>query len=424
MLFFKSSKKKAKDLLSTAYKVYNYRCDVMAKSDAKQLWEYIEQLENLIDEGKSESPEFDKLEKKLEPLMRKNGGKIYPLTAWADYVDMVIVAGIVALGVRSFFLQPFKIPTNSMYPSFYGMTAEVFDENNPAPSMPERIYRAVFKSASNYSLEADKDGELLIELNSESTKNRTNELFAYNWVGARDMLVIPTKAREYTFLFANETKKLKIPGEFPIDEVILKAFPLANASNMQDYENIKRQNKEIIQQNGKRYMKLGSFKKGQTMLNFDILGGDMLFVDKFTYNFRKPKVGEPFVFMTKYCDGLTRMNGGKPDDRYYIKRIAGKGGDTLKIENSTLLINGKPAKGSMAFEANAQKDGDYCGYVADGSLKDGKEVKVPKKCYWALGDNSANSLDSRYWGEVPEKAVVGKALIIFYPFTKRWGATK
>ena len=135
MLFFKSSKKKAKELLSTACKVYNYRCDVMAKSDAKQLWEYIEQLENLIDEGKAESPEFDKLEKQIEPLMRKTGGKIYPLTTWADYVDMIVVAGIVALGVRSFFLQPFKIPTNSMYPSFYGMTAEVYNEAKPSPSL-------------------------------------------------------------------------------------------------------------------------------------------------------------------------------------------------------------------------------------------------------------------------------------------------
>jgi signal peptidase I len=38
-----------------------------------------------------------------------------------------------------------------------------------------------------------------------------------------------------------------------------------------------------------------------------------------------------------------------------------------------------------------------------------------------LGDNSANSLDSRYWGYVPEKSVIGKAIFIYYPFTKRWG---
>ena len=424
MLFFKSSKKKAKELLSTAYKVYNYRCDVMAKSDAKQLWEYIEQLENLIDEGKAESPEFDKLEKQIEPLMRKTGGKIYPLTAWADYVDMIVVAGIVALGVRSFFLQPFKIPTNSMYPSFYGMTAEVYNEAKPSPSFAKRIARRIFKAASNYSLTADSDGELVIEMNNPN-RAAGNGLFAFNWVGAREMFVIPTKAREYTFLFGNKEKKLTIPGEFPIDEVIVEAFPIKNAKTIQEYIIAKQQTGDIFEQDGKYFMKLGNFKKGQPLLNFDILGGDMLFVDRFTYNFRKPKVGEPFVFMTKYCDGLTRINGGVPDDRYYIKRIAGKGGDTLKIENSTLLINGEKAKGSVAFDANAKQLGKYCGYVKDGALAPpNAEVKIPEKCYWALGDNSANSLDSRYWGEVPEKAVVGKALIIFYPFTDRWGATK
>ncbi|MBO5254751.1 MAG: signal peptidase I [Opitutales bacterium] len=424
MLFFKKSKKKAKDLLSAACKVYNYRCDVMAESDAKLMWEYIEQLEELIGDGKAQSPEFDELEKELEPLMRKTGGKIYPLTTWADYVDMIVVAGIVALGVRSFFLQPFKIPTNSMYPSFYGMTSQVYNATTLAPTLPEKVFRTIFKAASNYSLKADNDGELIIQINNPERANVAGGLFAFEWVGARDMFVIPTKARQYTFLVGNKQKQITIPGEFPIDDVIVEAFPINNAKTLQQYIQAKYENGDIISRDGKYFMKLAKVKKGQTFLNFDILGGDMLFVDRLTYNFRKPKVGEPFVFLTKYCDGLTRMNGGIPDDRYYIKRVAGKEGDTLKIENSTLLVNGKPAKGSVAFDSNAKKLGKYCGYVNDGALNNSLEVKIPQKSFWALGDNSANSLDSRYWGEVPEKAVVGKALIIFYPFTDRWGATK
>ncbi len=422
-MFFKSKRKEAKDLLAAAEKVYNYRRDAIDPRDAALLLEYIDKLEQLIADAKIDSPEYVETEKKIEPLMRKCGGKIYPLTAWADYVDMIVVAGIVALSIRSFFLQPFKIPTNSMYPSFYGMTSEVHKDGD-APNLGERVFRRVFKAASNYSLKAKSDGDVFAEIYSPETANKNGGVFAFEWVPSREFFVIPSKSREYTFHTADGKQTVVVPAEFPLDSVIVEAFPEAGAKTLGQYLDAKYKKGEIFRNGDKLLVKLGSFKKGETILNFDLLGGDMLFVDRFTYNFRKPKVGEPFVFMTKYCDGLTRLNGGKPDDRYYIKRLVGEGGDELQVSGSTLLRNGKPAEGSVAFKANAEKLGNYCGYVADGALADGAKVKVPQKSYWAMGDNSENSLDSRYWGEVPQEAVVGKALIIFYPFTNRWGATK
>ena len=180
--FFKSKKQKgAKDLLGTAYKVYNYRCDIIDQADAKKLAEMIEVLEDLIGDGKVGTKEYDAHAEELEKLLRKCGGTIYPLSTWADYTDMIIVAGILAIGIRSFFLQPFKIPTNSMYPSFYGMTSQVYNgvEKETPPSTPEKIWRWVAKDASNYSLTADQSGELEVEINNPSDARRLG-LFAFD----------------------------------------------------------------------------------------------------------------------------------------------------------------------------------------------------------------------------------------------------
>jgi signal peptidase I len=99
-------------------------------------------------------------------------------------------------------------------------------------------------------------------------------------------------------------------------------------------------------------------------------------------------------------------------------------------EDGILLANGEQRSEVSAFTRNAGKEGEYGGYEYPNSnprnppqLLTGVGVKneIPTGNYVALGDNSANSLDSRYWGFVPEKSVIGKAIFIYYPFTKRWG---
>ncbi len=409
---FKSKKqKRAKDLLSTAYKVYNYRCDVIDQADAKNLSAAIEAVETLADDGKLDTKEYAQRADELEKLMRKCGGTIYPLSTWADYTDMIVVAGILAIGIRSFFLQPFKIPTNSMYPSFYGMTSQVYGGVGgvPAPSLPQKIWRFATLAADNYSLTAPEDGELYIEVNAPAIA-RSRGFFAADVRPVKKFLVWPTYEKFYKFQVGDRQMELAVPADFSIEDVVSKSFDIG--------EN------PVVERNGRWLMKLGNVQRGEKFLNFDILGGDMLFVDRFTYNFKKPKVGDAIVFRTKYCDGMTQMNGGVPDDKYYIKRLVGGGGDTLSIAGDTLMRNGKPATGSVAFDLNAKKSGLYCGYKKEGVFRNADSVKISPKHYFAMGDNSANSLDSRYWGEVPERALVGKSLIIFYPFTSRWGATK
>jgi signal peptidase I len=77
-----------------------------------------------------------------------------------------------------------------------------------------------------------------------------------------------------------------------------------------------------------------------------------------------------------------------------------------------------------AFERNARQEGAYGGYINEHLMAEGRQMRVPVDSYVALGDNSANSADSRYWGFVPDRSVIGKALFIYYPFTQRWGVSE
>ena len=73
----------------------------------------------------------------------------------------------------------------------------------------------------------------------------------------------------------------------------------------------------------------------------------------------------------------------------------------------------------------------FPGYRAEGLLSNRTTLKVPhkndssnptkKNGYFAMGDNSTDSLDGRAWGFVPEDELIGRALFVYYPFTKRWG---
>jgi signal peptidase I len=154
--------------------------------------------------------------------------------------------------------------------------------------------------------------------------------------------------------------------------------------------------------------------------SFDELAGDQLFVDRVSYHFMRPAVGSGFVFRTGNIPDIARQYG----DQYYIKRLVGTPGDRLEIKGSELNRNGAPIAGSSAFEANAKRTDKYTGYVAMGLLSPGDTVTVPKNSYFAMGDNSSNSQDGRYWGFVPAKDVIGRPMFVYYPFTKHWGPAR
>lgn len=180
-----------------------------------------------------------------------------------------------------------------------------------------------------------------------------------------------------------------------------------------------------------------------------LLVGDLILVNKFTYGVRLP------VLNIKVTEGNKPQRGDVMVFRYppkpsldYIKRVVGVPGDTVAYLNKRLTVNGKPVETNAlpdffdedasqyfkqfeetlgdkphrllndarrpAFVAGVEKfDGmENCNYTVEGVT-----CTVPEGQYFMMGDNRDNSLDSRYWGFVPDKNIVGKAFFVWMNFT-------
>ena len=147
---------------------------------------------------------------------------------------------------------------------------------------------------------------------------------------------------------------------------------------------------------------LGPYKIPTGSMRPTLLEGDRIFVDKVTYRFRPPERGEIIVF--KY-----------PLDpkKDFVKRLIAFGGEEVEIKEGAVYINGKSldhlSNGPMYYYSN-RNDWDYG--------KEGQKIKVPPDSLFVLGDNSAHSSDSRNWGFVPRKNLVGRAFLIWWPFPR------
>jgi signal peptidase I len=189
-----------------------------------------------------------------------------------------------------------------------------------------------------------------------------------------------------------------------------------------------------------------------------LLVGDLILVNKFHYGVRLP------VINTKIIEGSQPQRGDVMVFRYppkpsldYIKRVVGVPGDEVAYINKRLSINGKPVlttpvaeffdedamRYSRQFEETLGErthrllnDEDRRAGFSEAEIMDfpnrqncrysveGFVCKVPEGHYFMMGDNRDNSLDSRYWGFVPDKNIVGKAFFVWMNFSniKRIGS--
>lgn len=404
MLFSRPDKKARTEydaMYQLARKVHAYRCDLIPPKDLFVLEDAIDRMRARLNDKAADFKIEDSVRNDLEPILLRHGKHFYPRHFLAENAEMLLFAAILAIGIRSFFFQPFKIPTNSMYPSYNGMTAQVYVDD--APSAPVRALRFLALGAAHQRVVAPESGELaLVE--------------GQKVVPARKWLVLPTQKVRYTFLIGDAEVDVDVPLQFDfrlIMEPLLEDLSVRR-STLPD---------------GRRILRTGiQVEKGETAFAFDVLTGDQLFVDRISYHFVRPDVGDPIVFRTDNLSQIDRDNR----DKYYIKRAVAGPGDTLVIDPPGLLLNGEPITGARAFESNRLQEGEFSGYVHAGSSSyypipaaSGRQpIHVPEEHYFAMGDNSPNSADSRMWGFVPQREIVGRAVIIYYPFSDHWGIAR
>ncbi len=419
----------ARTWLELADKVYHYRRDVLTGAQVGELQAQAAGLRQLLKE-RAEPMKLKLGIEALEHALRKTGGTHYPKSSLTENVEFFLVAAIVILGFRTYFVQPFKIPTNSMWPSYYGMTAENLPPDTVAPGPVARAFRFLAFGAQRRDFVAPQAGEVAADFFKSGA-------MAYTVKTGRHWLILPAQVREYTFYVDGAPVSLTVPEDFhDFDRVVQETFFKDRSGFAAYLQKLGRSGglnaRSIVSVNGAgetaRVVRvpLGrTVRAGESVLRFDILTGDQLFVDRMSYHFVRPSVGQGFVFRTGQIHSeFMQDRQGRQLEQYYIKRLVGLPGDTLEIKNYTLYRNGQPITGAAAFAKNARQADQYVGYRNELGLAAGRTMTVPPDSFLALGDNSANSQDGRYWGYVPAKEAVGRPLFIYYPFTRRWGPSR
>lgn len=309
-----------------------------------------------------------------------------------EFVESFFVIAVVFLGLRTYFVQPFRIPTNSMWPSLNGIVIHPVEE---IPSLPKRVWDTITLGSSYVDVTADKAKQIV-----RISQDRQFLLFTI------------------TKLHFDDNSSVTIP---------------AAAGAVTDY--LRRQGKLTTLGGRRMYL---PYKPGETIIRARVDAGDMVLVNRMSYHFRRPRRGETFVFDTRGLNATNSQLQDQSEGTHYIKRLVGLPGDKINIATPYLLINGDVAKEpGIARVAARQAPYNDTGYVAldprltpTAYLTRGQKVQlstsVPSKPwlreYMAMGDNTLNSLDSRYWGPVHQFNVLGPASFTLWPFTWHWGA--
>lgn len=283
-----------------------------------------------------------------------------------ENVEVLFVAIAAAMAIRAYFFQPFKIPTGSMQPTLYGITVQnepVIKADNPLAD----IANLILFGERHQTVKAKANGHL------------------------RTVLGFDGVEKPYYQVNPDETITLYI-GNVP-HRIPNKLIPFCRFGE--------------------------ELRAGENIASGIVKSGDYILVNRIQYNFIRPKRGDIAVFDTRK---LTNPQVRK--DSYYIKRMVGLPGETVSLDPPYLLVNGqKPADPRFDKIFNSEK---YSGYQFGSPAAvpppliggPGDSITTAGDEYLFFGDNTAQSLDGRYFGPVNRRQILGPAFFVCWPFDR------
>ncbi len=351
-----------KHLLHEARHARHMRADIAPAALVARVRAGEQELKRAWDGGRAETIELaaDQLATAVSELYPPK-----PHPKWRENVEILAVALSIAMAFRTYFIQPFKIPTGSMQPTLYGITVEAQSQKRLMDYFPLNLVNLALFGERYAEVRAKTAGQL-----------------------------------DERYLIGEESRTFYIAG-----------MP------------------HVVRHNLTMHVSPGEHvAKGQLIASGRVKLGAHIFVDKVRYNFTRPTRGEIIVFSTDgidyprirpntfYIKRLVGLPGETItlDPPYLVadgQRItAPYPFERLLKATDKGYVGYRFAKTDMTSTALLQKPGD--------------EIRVGAAQFLPFGDNTMFSLDGRYFGPVDRQNLVGPAFFVYWPFTKRFGGVK
>lgn len=353
-------RKTARHLRHEIRHVLALRADVADPRDLERLRRARERLDSAQSAGTAEAFQ-EACDAAVEALQAVRPPRRFQ--SLAENFEVIVVALAVAMAIRCFIVQPFKIPTGSMEPTLFGIQFQ------------------------------------------DQSQRRWWDRFPISWVGWAVLGEGFVEVRARNDGFFQPQGRQDAEGDWI---VFIDQTPHRVRRNMP----FRRRPGEYL-------------RRGEVIASGRMRYGDHVLVNKIAYNFRRPERGDVIVFDTK---GIQHPQIRK--DTFYIKRLVGLPGETVSIEPPYLVVNGERVLDPPAFRRQVERV--HMG-VRGYTFADIRTMPRPKLAtpddelhlgpgeYLPMGDNSASSLDGRYFGGIPQRNLVGPAFAVYWPFTPRWG---